>query len=295
MRFGVTLPNCGVGDDPRAVIDLAVEAEAAGWDGVFVWDFPIGSPEIGNEDVQKIHEAWVLLAAIAMRTERVVLGTMITPLAWRAPWLVAKQAATMQALSGGRFVLSVGLGAPPSKGTQFYEETDRRVRAQMLDEGLQIVHALWSGESLELDGRHYRTRNAPQLLPVPNPRPQVWVVGAWNTDPDAWPKRASMRRALRWDGILPNTFTGSEAAYGTGPDVLRQMADWIASEREEPFDIVCEGGGDKEDINADPETVRAWRDAGATWWLEAVWWSMYRHPGDVSVMRERIRQGPPTL
>jgi hypothetical protein len=295
VRFGVTLPNAGVGDDPRVVIDLAVEAEDAGWDGVFIWDFPIGVPDYG-EEVMKVHEAWVLLSGMAMRTERVFLGTMITPLAWRAPWYVAKQAATMQALSGGRFVLSVGLGAPPTNGTHFYEETDRRVRAQMLDEGLTILEGLWSGEPLTFEGRHYRARNEPQMLPEPSPRPKVWVVGAWNRDPKAWPLKKSFRRALRWDGILPHVFDGDKMVSGNeslADDIGAMVAD-IRSERSEPFDVVIESGSTN-DKNTTADFIRPLADAGATWWLEPIWYSMYRHPSDPGPMRERIREGPPKI
>src|SRR5436309_403433 len=142
MRFGVVLPTNGIGDDPRTLIDLVVEAEAAGWDGAFIWDVPLGYPGSDTESM-KLHEAWVLLGAMAVRTERIMLGTMITPLAWRSPLMIAKQASTIQALSRGRFVLSVGLGAPPDSGTYFYEEEDRRTRAHMLDEGLELLDALW--------------------------------------------------------------------------------------------------------------------------------------------------------
>src|SRR5438874_13685020 len=120
MRFAVVLPTGGVGDDPRTVIDLVVAAEDAAWDGAFIWDVPLGYPG-SDDELQKMHEAWVLLGAMAVRTERIMLGTMITPIAWRSPLMIAKQASTIQALSNGRFVLSVGLGAPPDGGTYFYE------------------------------------------------------------------------------------------------------------------------------------------------------------------------------
>ncbi|MGH2758605.1 MAG: LLM class flavin-dependent oxidoreductase, partial [Actinomycetota bacterium] len=115
MKFGVTLPNLGVGDDPSVIVDLAVEAEAAGWDGVFVWDTPYASDV--EDAVQETFDAWSLMTAIALRTEHVQIGTMITPLAWRRPWEVARQAMTLDRLSKGRFVLSVGLGWVPKEGS----------------------------------------------------------------------------------------------------------------------------------------------------------------------------------
>lgn len=294
MRFGVTLPTSGVGDDPRAILELAIAAEKAGWDGVFIWDYPFAGPEYGPE-IHKVHEAWTLLGAMAIQTERVLLGTMITALPWRTPWVIAKQASSIQALSHGRFVLSVGLGYPPPDGTFFFEETDRRVRAEMLDEGLAILRRLWSGKPLTFEGDHYRARNQPTMLPVVTPRPKVWVVGAWNRDPDVWPKKKSFRRALQWDGLLPHVFEGSEmVGGGFGPANIRELVADVARERTEPFDVIVEGGA-KRDENASPETVRELADAGATWWLEAIWESMYRHPGDTAVLLDRIRRGPPTI
>jgi luciferase-like monooxygenase len=296
MRFGVTLPNLGVGDDPRVIVELAKDAEDAGWEGVFVWDAP------GADDVEGAHvtfDAWELMTAIALETNRVLIGPMITPLPWHRPWEVARRSVSLDRISGGRFVLCVGLGWVPPHGSPFSEETDRKIRAKRLDEGLEIIERCWSGERFSYEGSEYQLKDV-RFVPKPIGKIPVWVVGAWHADRNAWPKKRSMRRALRWDGVLPDTFSAGgersgEITFDTGPDVLRDMADWISSERTEPIDIVCEGGGDREDVNADAETVRGWRDAGATWWLEAVWWSMYRHVGDPGPMRERIRQGPPKL
>jgi hypothetical protein len=121
------------------------------------------------------------------------------------------------------------------------------------------------------------------------------VVGAWNAEADSWPKKKSLRRALQWDGVLPNVFRGEAPDFRPKPEDLRGMTDWIRIERAEPFDVIWEGGPRGSDRNATPATVRKWRDAGATWWLEAVWQSMYRHPGNPEPMFDRIRKGPPKL
>jgi hypothetical protein len=292
MRCGVTLPNLGVGDDPSIVVDLAEEAERAGWDAVFVWDTPYASDV--EESVQQTFDAWALMSTIAVRTERVRIGTMITPLAWRRPWEIARQSMTLERLSHGRFTLCVGLGWVPEGGSTFGEETDRRKRARMLDEGLEVLAGLWSGRRFSFHGEFYKVSDV-LFLPAPAERIPVWVVGAWHRDAGAWPRKKSLRRALRWDGVLPNVFDARGNTHQSTPEDIRAMAAWIQSERSEPFEIICEGGGEKEDVNTDVETVRRWADAGATWWLEAVWWSMYRHPGDPEPMRERIRAGPPRL
>jgi len=291
MNFGVTLPNLGVGDDPRVVVDLAVEAEAAGWDAVFVWDTPYASDV--QDAVQETFDAWALMTAIALRTQDVQIGTMITPLAWRRPWEIARQAMTLDRLSNGRFILSVGLGwVPEEGGSALGEVTDRRTRAEMLDESLEILARCWKGERFSFHGEHYDIDNL-LFLPVPQRQIPIWVVGAWHREPDVWPQRKSMRRAIRWDGVLPNVFDGTGNTHKSSPDDIRAMTEWIRAERPEAFEVVCEGGGESEDVNTDAAVVSEWRDAGATWWLEAVWWSMYRHPGSPEPMRRRIRLGPP--
>lgn len=292
VRFGVTLPNTGVGADPRAVVDLAVAAEEAGWDGAFVWDFPLGTDEYGP-DVQVAHDAWVILSQIAARTSKLTIGTMITPLPWRQPGYVAKSSATLQAASDGRFVLAVGLGSPLKK-MPFAEDVDRKRRAKRLDDGLEILDGLWSGNHFTFRSEYYVVNDL-QILPKVEPRVPVWVVGAWNRNRDAWPQMRSLRRALKWDGLLPHIFDGGDMVSGDlDPADIRAMCDWIAKERAAPFDVVIEAGS-MGDENSSPEMIAPVRDAGATWWLEPVWAAMYRTPGDTTVMRKRIEAGPPKL
>src|SRR5437588_6335879 len=126
MQYGLTFPWV----DPRTFAELAHEAEAIGWDGVFYWD-GISIHEL------PIYDPWVALAGAAMRTERVRLGTMLTPLSRRRPWKLARETVTLDHLSKGRLILSVGLGTLDDGGfTKVGEATDRKVRAQLLDEGL---------------------------------------------------------------------------------------------------------------------------------------------------------------
>src|SRR5688572_25412678 len=155
MQYGVTLPH---DEQPRDLIALAQEAEAAGWDGVFVWDVIIGN------------DVWVLLTAMAMVTERVKLGTMLTPISRRRPWTLAQQTATLDVLSGGRVILPVGLGAPDSGFANFGEETDRKTRAELLDEGLDILTGLWTGQPFTHEGKHFHvteTTFTPALAQTP--------------------------------------------------------------------------------------------------------------------------------
>lgn len=296
MRFGVTLPNTGYGGDPATLIQFAVDAEEAGWDGVFFWDTPYAAAP--DEPVMAFADAWVLLSGVALRTERVRLGTMLTPLAWHRPWLIARQAATVDRLSGGRLTLSVGLGAPDEQGPWFGgDEFDRRTRAAMLDEALAVLEGLWSGQPFAFAGEHFSTREVTFLPPpVQQPRIPIWVVGAWPRDSDMWPRRKSMRRAIRYDGILPNVFgADGQMVFDASPDEaledLRAMSEWVAREREgtESYDIVME----RSLPDVDAAEVARWEEAGATWWLDDAWWEMYGAPDDPEPLRRRILRGPP--
>src|SRR2546425_8278216 len=178
MRFGFVLP----GGTATLQLEQAVLAEQAGWDGVFVWEAAYGI------------DAWALLAAMAARTDRIRLGTMLTPLPWRRPWKVASQTATLDDLSGGRAVLSVGLGAVDTGLGRTGEELDRGKRAEMLDEGIDLIAGLWDGR-LTYEGRHYsmdlsaRTGRHEVVRVVSEPRPPIWVVRAR-------PRPSAMRRGL---------------------------------------------------------------------------------------------------
>ena len=140
--------------DPRVVGDLAATAEAAGWDGFFVWDHL----QYG-ERVTAIADVWTCCAAVAMRTEKLLFGPMVTPLARRRPQVLARQAASLAVLSGGRFVLGLGLGDDwVGEFSAFGDEPDPKLRGRMLDEGLEVLTALLSGGPVDHDGAHYAVR-----------------------------------------------------------------------------------------------------------------------------------------
>ena len=145
-----------------------------------------------------------------MRTERVRLGAIVTPPSRRRPWKLAREM-TLDRLSGGRLVLPVGLGALDDAAFgNVGEPTDAKIRAELLDESLEILEGLWSGEPFAYEGRHYRF--GPMTFrptPVQRPRIPIWVVGAW-------PNERSMRRVLRWDGIVTQTDDVDEIQAITG-------------------------------------------------------------------------------
>ena len=155
MRYGFVLPQ----GDARTAANLAREAEQAGWDGFFVWE-----PVWGID-------AWVALTAAAMVTERIRLGTMLTPLSRMRPWKLASETVTLDQLSGGRVILAVGLGAPDTGFASFGEETRRKERAELLDEGLDILTGLWRGQPFSYQGKHYQV-SPTEFAPPPPPLQQ---------------------------------------------------------------------------------------------------------------------------
>jgi alkanesulfonate monooxygenase SsuD/methylene tetrahydromethanopterin reductase-like flavin-dependent oxidoreductase (luciferase family) len=276
VKYGFVLPW----GDARTAADLAALAEQSGWDGFFVWE-----PVWGVD-------AWVALSAAAMTTSRIRLGTLLTPLPRRRPWDLAGQTAALDNLSGGRLILSVGLGAAHAGWLAFERDPGRKVRAELLDEGLDILTGLWAGQPLEYHGSHYQVTPSdfmPPPPPVQQPRIPIWVVGGW-------PARKSMRRAARYDGWLPN-LVGKDGGGELTPELLRAGTEWIRDLRTveglvvEAYDVICEGHTPPDDPVAAAATVRPWREAGATWWIEADWAVAREAVRDYA--RERLAAGPP--
>jgi hypothetical protein len=276
MKYGFVLPW----GDARMCADLARDAEQAGWDGFFVWE-----PVWGVD-------AWVSLAAAAMQTERIRLGTMLTPLAWTRPWKLAGEAATLDNLSNGRVILSVGLGAPDTGAPRFGEVVDRKIRAELLDEGLDILNGLWKGQPFEYHGKHYNLQPTDFQAPPPpvqQPRIPIWAVGVW-------PRMKSMRRVLRCDGLIASTLDADGKIGPPSPDSIREMKAWVQQNRtlQTPFDIIWEGETPGHAPEEAAAIVRPWAEAGVTWWTETRW-ELLRGEDAVSAVRERILQGPPRI
>ncbi len=282
MQYGFIFP----GGDVHDLAELAHEAEEAEWDGVFVPDciYIDAAPDPASLGF----DPWIVLAAIAMRTERVRIGTMLTPLSRRRPWKVARETTTLDRLSNGRLILPVGLGALDDAGfARVGEATDRKTRAELLDESLDIITGLWSGQPFSYSGKHYQVDNLRFLpTPVQSPRIPVWVVGAW-------PRTKSMQRALRYDGLLPAKINEDGSFTEVTPDDIRAMKAFVEEQRTQatPFDIVWEGRTPGDHPKQATSMVRPFAEAGATWWMETMW-SAPNGPDDV---RARIRQGPPRI
>ncbi len=273
MKYGFVLPA----GDARAAADLAVELERAGWDGIFVWE-----PVWGVD-------AWVSLTACAMVTERIRLGTMLTPPSRMRPWKLASEAATLDNLSGGRVILSVGLGAPEVGFEAFGEAVGRKERAELLDESLTIIDALWRGAlPFSHHGKHYNI-DVPAEMPTGNPAPPIqqpripiWVVGLW-------PNERSMARVVKFDGLIMSVPQTSGPPFEqAGADEIRAAKAWLAERAPgRAHDIIVEGDSSTGDNG---EFVRSMRDAGATWYIEAMWSAR-----DAAAVLARARQGPPRV
>ena len=215
--------------DPTVLVELAVDAEEHGWDGVFLWDHIVY-----RDPVSAVADPWVALSAIAARTRRLRLGPLVTPLSRRRVQKLARETVTLDHLSGGRLIFGVGLGSPYEL-EPFGEVVDGRERARRLDDRLERLSEFWSGEF------------APR--PLQRPRVPVWVAAVW-------PHRRPVRRAVRWDGLFPIDLPD--------PTALAELAGEIERDRDgglSGFDLVVElSAGD------DPAP---WHDAGATWVLTA--------------------------
>jgi len=286
VRFAVDVPNFGDFADPRVVADLARRAEEVGWDGFFVWDHVVHRKALRRQ----IADPWVLLTAAALATRRIRLGTMITPVARRRVSKLAREVTTLDRLTGGRMVLGVGLGAPAAdEFGSFGETTDPRELAGRLDEGLDALNLLWSGEPVTFRGDYVRIDDVVfRPTPVQRPRVPIWVGGEW-------PARRPMRRAARWDGAAPimRTADGSQPPQ---PDAatVGEIHAFLTKCRSaaglggEPFDLVM-SGMTPGDPAAAADLTGPLSQAGATWWAENRWDDLER----AAPMIRRTEQGPP--
>ncbi|MGV0838363.1 LLM class flavin-dependent oxidoreductase [Mycolicibacterium thermoresistibile] len=260
MKFGINIPPF---TDAATVITWTREAEAAGWDGVFLWDHMQWNPGVAPLD------PWVLLGAMAQVTERVVLGTLVTPLSRRRPHVVAKHLTTLDHLTGGRALLGVGLGDPVDRDfTDLGEAAGGRERAAMLDEGLEVIDRLLRGPT-EFSGEHYRITADFQPRPVQQPRPPIWVAGVV-------PNRRPLARARRWDGVVP---IGADGALT--PDELTTYLALSDGPPAPGWDVVAHR---KAGVPA-----QEYADAGATWLVSMPWPTSADWP---TTFAEVVRSGP---
>jgi alkanesulfonate monooxygenase SsuD/methylene tetrahydromethanopterin reductase-like flavin-dependent oxidoreductase (luciferase family) len=281
MRYGLFLPLFGEFADPARVVDVAVQAEEAGWDGLFVWDHVYGGEGV------PVGDAFVALAAIAATTSKLRLGPLVTPLTRRRPWVVARQTTSVDHLSGGRLIFGTGLGDEGWLGelTAFSEAAqDEEQRQSLLDESLAVLLHLWSGKAVRHDGAWLQVDSAAFLpTPVQQPRIPVWVSARW-------PRRSTLRRAARLDGMLP-IFVG-EHDFHIAPhpaEVQRIHEELLRLGASLRHDLVLRGTLGPLWTDEVRDRLEMLELAGATWWLE----SFERDEAPSSIF-ERVNAGPPS-
>lgn len=279
--------------DANTIVEYAVAADQAGWDGVFHLDHLIDFVAQDLDDHDPLNDPWTIWAAVAAKTDHITLGSSITPVPRRHPWQLAKNLATLDHLSDGRVLLGAGLGAP-KEFEPFGQEYDQKYLAERYDEALDIITGLWSGEPFSYDGEHFTIDEA-VMRPTPVQEPRIpIVIGGW------WPFKAPFRRGARWDGIIPNwPSMHSNAPYleyypdhmrRVIPDEpnheedVREMLRYYHDQADDPGEIMLYA------LDSAPEHFdELCRDLGATWMIHGIADS----DADKEANLKRIRQGPP--
>jgi alkanesulfonate monooxygenase SsuD/methylene tetrahydromethanopterin reductase-like flavin-dependent oxidoreductase (luciferase family) len=272
MKYAISLMNFGYLGDVRVLLDVAEEAEGAGWDAVFLSD------HVSWKDAGVHVDPWIALGLIADRTSRVLIGTAVTPLPRRRPTKLAREILTLHELSGGRFILGAGSGLWNSEFADLGDEGDMKIRAEMLDEGLDLLQKIFRGEPLDHEGTHYRAKG--QAFVSGNAEIPIWV-GA------SWPSRKPMRRAARFDGVMAMS---RDYRHPLSPNDVREMSRFVADHRgsDRPFSLgVALTSSD--DASADVERAREYAEAGADWWQEGV----FPTAESLEKLLAVVRRGPP--
>ena len=282
MQYGLALPNGGPWGDARTLAELAQLAEDSGWDGIFLEDYIVWQ---SNQSVPT-YDPWIALAAIAVQTKQIRLGTQVTPPTRRRPWKLARETVTIDHLSNGRLILGVGLGdTGESVGSDvsfshFNEVRNAKERSQMLDEALAVLVGLWSGKPFHYEGQYYQVKEVTFLpSPVQSPRIPIWVGGGF-------PLRGPTQRAARWDGAC----LYKHKTHTLMPEDIYTLRDLVQAQRGslEGYDIAVGGSPRRPDWEEEREYIRALAVAGVTWWTE------YLPPdsGDLEAVRRLIKRGP---
>lgn len=278
MKFAIYTPNFGYSYNPLDLAKLAKEAEKAGWDGFFLWDHLVFMEEFEVP----VLDPWITLSAIAMKTEKIKIGPLITPISRRRPWKLAREIISLDHLSNGRLILGVGLGAPEYDFVTFGEDFDNKIRAKKLDEGLDILLGLLSGNDFSFKGDYYKIKNVKFLPPPLNGKIPIWVAGMW-------PNKKPFLRASKFDGVFP---IHADWPQNLTLGDVKQIINLVNNNRKDSkrYDIIIAGetpGSFSEGITV----VKPYKEVGVTWWCEHI--NLFRFKNSAEKMLERVRQGPP--
>jgi alkanesulfonate monooxygenase SsuD/methylene tetrahydromethanopterin reductase-like flavin-dependent oxidoreductase (luciferase family) len=241
VKWGLSLSLSEALADPKLVTDVALAAEGAGWDGIFVWD------HLWNRTRAPFADPFVTLAAIAVATEQVRIGTMVVAVPRRRPQLVAQATTSLDRLSEGRMVLGVGLGVDSHGEYSAFDEpaTDDRARAAALDAGLEALLPMLAGEAVPSAGDRVTTAPGVQV-----PRVPIWVAGTAGLS-------AGPRRVAR-HGLEGLALVGVDSWTPDRVTDAVRAGSLTAGE----LDVVLVGGEHPE-----PDALE---DAGATWCMPEI-------------------------
>lgn len=289
MKYALYLPNFGALGRARTVAEWAQIAEQAGWDGLFIWDHIARDTSMGE-----VADPWVALSAAAMVTSRISLSALVTPLARRRPWKVARETATLDHLCNGRLIFGAGAGSAGGNQVEwanFGEVTDLKQRGAMLDEALEVLVGLWGGQPFSYQGQYYQVGES-QFLPasLQQPRIPVWIAARW-------PNKVPTRRAAQWDGIFPLFEPETEGQQKA--DQLRDLMQYLGELRSDltGFEVACCGNMVGQSRQQVADWLGAYQAAGATWWLEEIvptyFEGDWKQPWPTEAMLDYIQQGPP--
>ncbi|HEX5190162.1 MAG TPA: LLM class flavin-dependent oxidoreductase [Streptosporangiaceae bacterium] len=284
LKHGIAVPNFH--SDPNDLIELGVATEEAGFDGYFLWDHIVFS---NRGDGPPVQDPWAVLSVVAARTSRITIGTVVTPVPRRRPWQLARQTTTLDLLSDGRVVLGVGIGSPAYGDFGIFgEPSGDRERGELLDEGLDVLAGLWSGERFSYAGRHLNVDSVRfRPTPVQRPRIPVWVAGVL-------PAPRPIARAARWDGFVPIRWSEADGLIRPSASDIADVTGQIAARRAAQ-DTSTSTGYDMvvwAEVAAEPAALPGlagpYADAGATWWIETArpepdWWEG---------VQARVKAGP---
>jgi alkanesulfonate monooxygenase SsuD/methylene tetrahydromethanopterin reductase-like flavin-dependent oxidoreductase (luciferase family) len=292
LKHGLGLGRLTNGEQ---IVECAVAADEAGWDGVFLMDHLIDPVASSADEHRPFYDPWIALAGIATRTESITLGAGVTPIPRRQPWQLARDLATLDRLSDGRVLLGAGLGAP-WEYESFGREYNQKRLAREYEEALDVITGLWSGDSFSYDGE-YNSIDQAVMRPTPVQEPRIpLVIGGW------WPFKGPFRRGARWDGIFPNWpsmhcqspvleklpqhMRAVVPAEPSHEEDVTQMLSYYHDLTEDPGEIILTTG--LRTVPAD--FVETCRDLGATWLRHGVVDPGLEHEENL----QRIREGPPT-
>ena len=275
MKYGLYMPNYGeILGYAENLANLAKEAEDAGWDGFFIFDHILAQ----KPTKYPIVDPWIGLTAVAMNTKSIRFGTTVTPIARRKPWKLARETISLDHLSKGRLILSIGLGTPADiEYGAFGEETNSKIRAEKLEEGLNVLLGLWSGDKFSYKGKHFSVEGV-KFLPKPFQEPRIVIWGG-----GFWPNKKPFIRAARLDGIFP--LSSREHGKLQAKD-YKDMKEFIFKHRslDSPFDMVHLGGIS---YSSDYQ-MKKFEEAGVTWLLQYIGANT-----SMETALKRIRRGIP--